>query len=100
MTFPLEVVFCPRCTLVQITEIVDPEILYGEDYPYFSSVSNSLVEHFAESASELIKSQDLNSQSLVIEAASNDGYMLKNFVEHGIQVLVCCIILILIWTNI
>ncbi len=87
MTFPLDVVFCPNCTLVQITEAVDPEILYGEDYPYFSSVSNTLLQHFRESARELIKVRKLNSNSLVVEAASNDGYMLKNFVERGISVL-------------
>jgi hypothetical protein len=71
-TFPLEVVFCANCTLVQITETVDPEILYGEDYPYFSSVSKTLLEHFRGSARELIKSRKLNSNSLVVEAACSE----------------------------
>jgi len=84
---PLEWVFCPHCALVQITESVSPEILFGRDYPYYSSVSKSLVQHFRESAEELIESRKLNSESLVIEAASNDGYMLRNFVERGIPVL-------------
>ena len=84
---PLDWVFCPYCSLVQIAESVSPEILFGKDYPYFSSVSKTLLQHFRESAEELIESRKLDSDSLVIEAASNDGYMLRNFVERGIPVL-------------
>jgi SAM-dependent methyltransferase len=84
---PLDWVFCSHCSLVQITESVPPEILFGKDYPYFSSVSKTLLQHFRESAEELIESRELGSDSLVIEAASNDGYMLRNFVERGIPVL-------------
>jgi len=87
MTAPLDLVFCPRCTLVQITVSVEPEILFCRDYPYFSSVSPSLMKHFASSARDLIKRRNLSSNSLVVEAASNDGYMLRNFVEAGIPVL-------------
>jgi len=84
---PLDWVFCSHCSLVQITESVSPEILFCRDYPYYSSVSKALLQHFGESAKELIESRKLNSDSLVIEAASNDGYMLRNFVERGISVL-------------
>ena len=84
---PLTLVFCPRCALVQIVETVDPEVLFCKDYPYFSSTSNAYLAHSRENAEELIKSRKLNSQSLVIEPACNDGYMLKNFLEHGISVL-------------
>jgi SAM-dependent methyltransferase len=84
---PLDWVFCPYCSLVQITESVSPEILFGKDYLYFSSVSKTLLQHFRQSAEELIESRKLNSDSLVVEAASNDGYMLRNFVERGIPVL-------------
>jgi SAM-dependent methyltransferase len=84
---PLDLVFCPYCALVQITESVSPGILFGKDYPYFSSVSKSLLQHFRESAEELIESRKLDGNSMVIEAASNDGYMLRNFVERGIPVL-------------
>ena len=84
---PLEWVFCPQCALVQITESVSPEILFRRDYPYYSSVSKSLVQHFRESAEELIERRGLGSESLVMEAASNDGYMLRNFVDRGIPVL-------------
>ena len=86
-TAPLDLVFCPECSLVQITEVVPPEILFCQDYPYFSSVSASLLKHFGGSAQNLIKTRNLDSNSLVIEAASNDGYMLKNFVDAGIPVL-------------
>ncbi len=84
---PLTLAFCPDCSLVQILEEVDPEVLFCKDYPYFSSVSKSLMEHFKNSALNLIDRKKLNKNSLVIEAASNDGYMLKNFVENGIPVL-------------
>ena len=86
-TAPLDLAFCPQCSLVQITEKVAPEILFCQDYPYFSSVSPSLIKHFGDSAKNLIETRKLNSDSLVIEAASNDGYMLKNFVERDIPVL-------------
>lgn len=85
-TAPLDLAFCPNCSLVQITEKVPPEILFCRDYPYFSSVSPSLLKHFGDSAKNLIETRGLNENSLVIEAASNDGYMLKNFVERGIPV--------------
>ena len=84
---PLNLVFCPNCSLVQIAETVKPEIIFCRDYPYFSSVSKSLLQHFRDSAKEIIRSKKLGSNSLVVEAASNDGYMLKNFIEEGIPVL-------------
>ncbi len=86
-TAPLDLAFSPGSGLVQILETVPPEILFYEDYPYFSSVSPSLLKHFGDSAKALIKSRKLDGSSLAIEAASNDGYMLKNFVEAGIPVL-------------
>lgn len=86
-TAPLELAFCPECSLVQITEVVPPEILFCQDYPYYSSISPSLLKHFSDSAHNLIQTRKLDSNSLVIEAASNDGYMLKNFVEQNIPVL-------------
>lgn len=87
ITAPLDLVFCLKCTLAQITETVPPEILFCRDYPYFSSVSKSLLEHFGSSAKHLIQNRQLSSDSLVIEAASNDGYMLRNFALAGIPVL-------------
>lgn len=84
---PLTLVLCESCSMVQIAETVDPEVLFFAEYPYFSSVSPSLLKHFRASAEAIIASQSLNSSSLVVEAASNDGYMLKNFAEQEISVL-------------
>jgi len=84
---PLKVVFCTDCTLVQISETVSPEILFGDDYPYFSSVSPALQKHFTQSAQRLIETRRLGPDNLVIEAASNDGYLLRHFVAKGIPVL-------------
>ena len=76
---PLTLAFCPNCTLIKILETVSPEVLFYEDYPYFSSLSKILLEHFRQSALQIIESRKLGPQSVVIEAASNDGYMLRNF---------------------
>jgi SAM-dependent methyltransferase len=84
---PLKVMFCPDCTLVQISETVNPEILFGDDYPYFSSVSPALQEHFKRSAEQLMETRRLQPDALVIEAASNDGYMLRHFLARNIPVL-------------
>lgn len=83
----LTLVFCENCSLVQISETVPPEILFSSSYPYFSSVSKSLCGHFAASAASIIAKRNLGPDSLVIEAASNDGCMLRNFVHAGIPVL-------------
>ena len=87
ITAPLDLVFCPDCSLVQITETVPPEILFCRSYPYFSSVSKSLREHFAKQCERDHREARPERDSLVIEAASNDGYMLRNFVANGIPVL-------------
>ena len=79
--------FCPRCSLLQLLETVPPEVLFCQDYPYYSSFSPALLQHSRANALDLIDSRHLNAGSLVIELASNDGYLLKNFVEHGIPVL-------------
>ena len=84
---PLDLVFCPNCSLAQIDVSVSPDILFREDYPYYSSVSPALMRHFGDSARELIGRRKLGGDSWVVEAASNDGYMLRNFVEAGIPVL-------------
>jgi len=84
--FPLDVAFCPSCTLVQILETVPPEILFAHDYPYYSSFSETLLKHSRENALDLIARRGLNEKSLVVELASNDGYLLKNFVEKDVPV--------------
>jgi SAM-dependent methyltransferase len=85
-TFPLELAFCDRCSLVQITETIPPAELF-RDYPYFSSFSDAMVLHARQLAEQLIADRSLDSTSFVVEAASNDGYLLQFYVEHGIGVL-------------
>ena len=84
--YPLEVVYCPHCTLVQITETVDPAELFS-NYLYFSSFSDTMIAHAAALTQDLVARQKLDEQSLVVEIASNDGYLLKNYVAQGIPVL-------------
>jgi C-methyltransferase C-terminal domain/Putative zinc binding domain/Methyltransferase domain len=85
--FPLDVAFCPDCSLVQILEEVPPEQLFVDNYLYFSSFSEGLLRHSREHAERLIEERGLGFESLVVEIASNDGYMLRNFAERGIPVL-------------
>ena len=89
LLYPLDLAFCPRCALLQLTgEEAPAEELYASgDYPYYSSVLPALVSHYRASAQELIRRRGLGSGSLVIEAGSNDGYMLRTFVEARIPVL-------------
>jgi len=85
--FPLRVAFCDDCTLVQLTETVDPAILFADAYPYYSSFSPALLEHSRANVRELVQSRGLSQDSFVIELASNDGYLLRNYVELQIPVL-------------
>ncbi len=84
--YPLELVFCPACALVQITETVPPEQLFRE-YFYLSSFSDTLLRHAEKIAGQLRSSRRLDSHSLVIEIASNDGYLLQYYKRAGIPVL-------------
>lgn len=85
--YPLTLMYCRQCSLVQIRENVSPEILFCEDYPYYSSFSDAWVEHCRQNALELIETRALGETSLVVEIACNDGYMLRNFHHRGIPVL-------------
>ena len=84
---PLTLARCIGCSLVQIRETVDPRILFYAEYPYFSSVSPALRKHFEGNSIEVFQRQILNETSLVIEAASNDGCLLRNFHVRGIPVM-------------
>ncbi|MGH3487544.1 MAG: methyltransferase domain-containing protein [Actinopolymorphaceae bacterium] len=86
-TFPLDVAFCAACTLVQILEEVPPQQLFVDNYLYFSSFSPHLLRHSREHVEALVERRSLNSSSLVVELASNDGYLLRNFLPHGVRVL-------------
>jgi SAM-dependent methyltransferase len=84
--FPLAVVFCPTCTLVQLTVSVPPEQLFRE-YAYFSSVSDATVAHAKQLVERLVAERRLGPDSLVVELASNDGYLLQHYVAAGVPVL-------------
>ena len=84
--FPLDLVFCPACALVQITETVPPEQLFSH-YLYLSSFSDTMVKHSEELAGRLIKERRLGKDSLVVEVASNDGYLLQFYKRAGVPVL-------------
>jgi SAM-dependent methyltransferase len=83
---PLDLVFCRDCTLVQITQDVAPEVLF-RDYVYFSSVSDAAVANARGIAERLIAELKLGEESLVMELASNDGYLLQHYHQRGIPVL-------------
>lgn len=85
-TYPLDVVLCRACSLVQITLSVPPEQLFL-DYAYFSSFSDEWVAHASKIASRLTASRRLSSESLVVEVASNDGYLLQHYQHAGVPVL-------------
>lgn len=85
-TYPLILAFCSHCSLVQITETVPPEKLFKE-YLYFSSFSDTMLLHAHELVQRLILSRELNGNSLVVEVASNDGYLLQYYKQAGISVL-------------
>lgn len=84
--YPLRVVLCEDCSLVQITETVPPEALFS-DYVYFSSVSDTAVASARIIAERLIVERNLRPNSLVMEAASNDGYLLRHYRDRGMSVL-------------
>ncbi|MEJ2117262.1 MAG: class I SAM-dependent methyltransferase [Alphaproteobacteria bacterium] len=84
--FPLHALVCPECFLVQLKEYVSPEHIFRE-YAYFSSYSTSWVAH-AKAYCEMISNRlNLGGQSLAVELASNDGYLLQHFLPLGVPVL-------------
>ncbi|MBI4002695.1 MAG: class I SAM-dependent methyltransferase [Nitrospira defluvii] len=84
--FPLHVYVCEKCLLVQLPEWSSPDNIFS-DYAYFSSFSTSWLEHAKRYVEMIVERLRLNKQSFVVEIASNDGYLLKNFVAKHIPVL-------------
>ena len=84
--YPLDVAFCARCGLVQLTASVPPEALFS-DYPYYSSYSDAVVDNARRLVRPMIEERGLGSTSLAIEIASNDGYLLQHYVRAGVRVL-------------
>ena len=84
--FPLRLAICQACWLLQITDRVPPTRLFS-DYLYFSSFSDAMLRHSREAAERYRKEFSLTGQSLVVEIASNDGYLLQNFLRAGVPCL-------------
>lgn len=84
--YPLGLVCCGSCSLVQLTGTVSPGVLF-DTYQYFSSFSTTMLEAMAALADRLTRERGLGPESLVVELASNDGYLLVNYVERGVPVL-------------
>jgi len=84
--FPLDLVVCRHCTLVQITGDVPPETLF-RNYVYFTSFSDTALENARSIAERLIAERRFGGDSLVIEIASNDGYLLQHYLARGVKVL-------------
>lgn len=85
--FDLIVALCEDCALVQITETVRPQVLYTDQYPYYSSVSRTILDHACANVAARLAERRLDRTSLVIEIGSNDGYLLKNYAAAGVTVL-------------
>ena len=82
--YPLRVKVCDQCWLVQTEDYARADELFSPDYAYFSGTSSSWLEHAARYAAMITSRLGLSPESFVIEVASNDGYLLKNFVAAGI----------------
>lgn len=85
--YPLHVQVCESCYLVQLQEYVSPAVIFGREYPYFSSYAESWVEHARQYVRHAIDDFGLRSDSFVIELASNDGYLLQHVEAAGIRCL-------------
>lgn len=85
--YPLKLFVCEHCWLVQTEDYAQADELFSHDYAYFSSVSHSWLAHASRYTEMITKRIGLNKNSHVIEVASNDGYLLKNFVAAGIPCL-------------
>jgi len=84
--YPLHVYVCEKCFLVQLEEYEKPENIFS-DYPYFSSFSDSWLRHAENYCEKMTARFGLGTQSLVVEVASNDGYLLQYFVQRSVPVL-------------
>lgn len=86
VAYPMEVFFCPRCTLVQLLDVIDPEALF-RDYIYVTGTSDTIAEHNVAYARDIVESERLGTGDLVVEIASNDGSLLRAFQTHDVRTL-------------
>ena len=82
--FPLHLRICAQCGLGQVADVVTPARIF-RDYRYLSSMSSTFLQHAASYVEEIVKEKIFASGDWVLELASNDGYLLKNFLPHGIM---------------
>jgi C-methyltransferase C-terminal domain/Putative zinc binding domain/Methyltransferase domain len=87
LSFPLKLYVCDNCWLVQTQDFANADELFTKDYAYFSSTSTSWLAHAEHYCQSITARLNLTAQSHVVELASNDGYLLKNFVKAGIPCL-------------
>jgi SAM-dependent methyltransferase len=85
--FPLKVFVCEKCWLVQVDEIEKAEAIFNEEYTYYSSFSTSWLAHAKKYTDDMTERFGYDSNSLVVEIASNDGYLLQYFKEKNVPVL-------------
>ena len=85
--YPLRLQLCENCGLLQTQDYAHPELLFSNDYAYFSSTSTSWLAHAKRFAGMITKRLALKSDSFVVEVAANDGYLLKHFLTAGIPCL-------------
>ena len=85
--YPLKIMVCDQCWLVQTEDHAQADELFSPDYAYFSSTSMGCLNHAERYVEKVIQQLGLGADSMVIEVASNDGYLLKNFVKAGIPCL-------------
>jgi SAM-dependent methyltransferase len=84
---PLDVAFCAACSLVQLLSSPPPEQLFGREYPYYSSFSDTLLEHSRQHAERRCRERGLGPGACIVEIASNDGYLLQHYRARGAWVL-------------
>ena len=83
-SYPLELLYCAACGLVQLSEHVDPQVLFGH-YLYLTGMSATMARHHDELAAERVQTQQLSTDDLVVDVASNDGSLLRAFQQYGVR---------------
>src|SRR2546421_2130411 len=83
--YPLQLQFCRRCTLVQVSDVIPKEILFQQNYFFHSSAIRTLVDHFQRLAREIHQTFNLDGRRLVVEIGCNDGVLLKPLLSLGVK---------------
>ena len=86
-TYPLNLLLCQNCGLVQLGYVVPSDLMYNSEYPYETSMNKSGVEHFIQAANSIYNKLELNQNSFVIDIGSNVGILLSGFQQKGVKVL-------------